>query len=219
MPMIAVINPNADADMTAGMIDALAPLTLLGGPSFSFHTTAAGPSSVASDEDIARAALLVRDQIAADDRSAAFIIACYADPGVGLARQVTRRPVLGVGGAALATAMTLGDRFGVISVSEWSTDFHRRDMAARGVASRCAGDRHLGLSVSGAGSVEALDRVCEVGRQLRDIDGADVLITACAGMSAHVATLQRELGVPVVDPLRAAAAMAIGTVLGRQAVA
>lgn len=219
MQTISIINPNSSTEMTAGMAKALAPLEMPDGPRFAFRTSEKGPSAVASDEDLAHAAPPVRDLIAADDASAAFIIACYGDPGIGLARQITRRPVLGIGGAAMATAMTLGERFGVISISEWSIGFHARDMAARGLSSRCAGDRPLGLGVAQASTDGAIDRICEVARQLRDEDGADVLITACAGMSGHLAAVEREVGLPVVDPLRAAAAMAIGIVRARRTAA
>lgn len=52
---------------------------------------------------------------------------------------------------------------------------------------------------------------------LRDQDGADVLITACAGLSRHMARLEAETGLPVVDPVRAAVAIAIGVLNSRRA--
>jgi Asp/Glu/hydantoin racemase len=58
--------------------------------------------------------------------------------------------------------------------------------------------------------VRTAERLVEVGRELRDEDGADVLIMGCAGMAAHRARLKEELGIPVVEPTQAAVAMAIG---------
>jgi Asp/Glu/hydantoin racemase len=52
----------------------------------------------------------------------------------------------------------------------------------------------------------------EVGQQLRDEDGADVLVMGCAGMARYRAELESGLGIPVVDPTQAAVGMAITAV-------
>lgn len=217
MPLIRVINPNSNAAITARMAEALAPMAQAGGPAIDCITLDDGPVGVASDADIATAAPLLRDHVANDREASAFVIACYSDPGLSLAREVTDRPVLGIGEAAVATALTLGQKFGVISVSDWSVDRHARDMTQRGLAARCAGDRPLRLSVSDTATPEAFSRIREVALNLRDQDGADVLITACAGLSRHMARLEAETGLPVVDPVRAAVAIAIGVLNSRRA--
>jgi len=51
-----------------------------------------------------------------------------------------------------------------------------------------------------------------VGRELRDLDGAEALVMGCAGMARHRKALEDELGIPVIDPTQAAVAMAIGAV-------
>jgi Asp/Glu/hydantoin racemase len=52
----------------------------------------------------------------------------------------------------------------------------------------------------------------EVGKELRDEDGADVIVMGCAGMARHRLPLEAALGIPVVDPTQAAVTMAIGAV-------
>ena len=52
----------------------------------------------------------------------------------------------------------------------------------------------------------------EVGRELVEQDWADVVVMGCAGMARNRRPLQEALGVPVIDPILAAVAMAIGTV-------
>ena len=52
----------------------------------------------------------------------------------------------------------------------------------------------------------------DVGRTLRDTHGADVLVMGCAGMARFRETLERELGIPVVEPTQAAVTMAVGRV-------
>jgi Asp/Glu/hydantoin racemase len=82
---------------------------------------------------------------------------------------------------------------------------------------RLAGERPLDMSVaetaSGAGT---LARMVAVGRELKEKDGADVIVMGCAGMARHRAALEQELGIPVIDPTQAAATMAFGAVLFRE---
>jgi Asp/Glu/hydantoin racemase len=74
--------------------------------------------------------------------------------------------------------------------------------------------------VTELGGAAVIDRVVEVGRQLRDEDGAEVLILGCAGMGHWREKAEQALGIPVVDPTQAAVARAIGLVsLGYRKVA
>ena len=80
------------------------------------------------------------------------------------------------------------------------------------VHERCAGGRPLGLSVANVeGSADTFSRMSAVGQELRDEDGADVIIMGCAGMAKHGAPLEDALGVPVIDPTQVASSIAIGT--------
>ena len=53
----------------------------------------------------------------------------------------------------------------------------------------------------------------KIGTELRDLDGADVLILGCAGMSRYRERLEDRLGIAVVDPSQAAVGMAVSAVL------
>jgi allantoin racemase len=69
------------------------------------------------------------------------------------------------------------------------------------------------MSVAESASGEnTLQRMIEVGRQLKDEDGADALVMGCAGMARHRQPLEDALGIPVIDPTQAAVAMAVATV-------
>jgi Asp/Glu/hydantoin racemase len=50
----------------------------------------------------------------------------------------------------------------------------------------------------------------EVGSELRDRHGADVLVMGCAGMARYRAELEEAVRLPVVEPTQAAVTMAIG---------
>ena len=81
------------------------------------------------------------------------------------------------------------------------------------VLDRFAGERPLNMSVAETASGEGtLDRMIEIGKELRDSDGSDVIVMGCAGMARHRAPLEAALGIPVIDPTQAAVAMALGAV-------
>jgi Asp/Glu/hydantoin racemase len=55
-------------------------------------------------------------------------------------------------------------------------------------------------------------KMIDVGRALRDEDGARAIVMGCAGMARHGRSLEQALGIPVIDPTQAAVTMAPGTV-------
>jgi len=209
---IRIINPNSNAAVTDSMSAALDPLRRNGGPSLYCVTLSDGPFGIESEADSIRVAPLLADWMREDNEADAFVIACYSDPGLHMCREATDRPVFGIAECAVATALTRGGPFGVISILANSVARHRRHLQERLLHPRCAGDRPLGLSVAEVeGGADTFARMKKVGAQLRDEDGAEVIIMGCAGMARHRAPLEASLGIPVIDPTQAAACIAIGT--------
>jgi allantoin racemase len=211
---ILVINPNSIQAVTDGIDAALEPLRVAGGPRIDCATLAEGPPGIQSQRDVEQVTLpLCRLVEREDNRSDAFVIACFSDPGLHAARESTRHPVFGISAAGITTALNLGDRVGVIAILPTSLARHGRYFRAMGIAERIAGERPVGLNVVElADEGRTLDRMIEVGRALRDEDGADVLVMGCAGMARYRAPLEEALDRPVVDPTQAAVGMAIGAV-------
>jgi Asp/Glu/hydantoin racemase len=70
------------------------------------------------------------------------------------------------------------------------------------------------MSVAETASGEkTLQRMVEVGRQLKEEDGAEAVVMGCAGMARHRRPLEDALGIPVIDPTQAAVTMALGAVV------
>lgn len=214
LPLV-VINPNSNAHVTAGIDAALQPLRLAGGPQVHCITLEQGPPAVQSQQDMALVApLLSRLVLERQAQAGAFVVACFSDPALALLREVSQRPVFGIGESAVLEALTRGERFGVIAMQRSALGRHLRTYGAMGVLERFAGERAVDLSMLQLTDREVtLQRMLHVGRELRDQHQADVLIMGCAGMAAYREPLQRELGVPVVEPSQAAAAMALGRIL------
>ncbi|MGI9373212.1 MAG: aspartate/glutamate racemase family protein, partial [Hyphomicrobiales bacterium] len=96
-PTIHVINPNSNRAMTQSFEAELGPLQRSGGPAFLCSTLEKGPFEIANDADIEAAAPLVAEAVACEVNASAFVIACYSDPGLSLARKQTSVPVFGIG--------------------------------------------------------------------------------------------------------------------------
>jgi Asp/Glu/hydantoin racemase len=156
---------------------------------------------------------LLAQAAALESGASAFVIACFSDPGLAALREQSARPVLGIAESAVLTAMTMGQRFGIISILSRSIPRHMRFLGAMGVMDRLAADLPLELGVAAlADRGRTWDRLVSVGRSLRDQHGAEVVILGCAGMAHYRADLAAELGRPVIDPSQAATAMAIGRI-------
>ncbi|MGJ8586988.1 MAG: aspartate/glutamate racemase family protein [Yoonia sp.] len=209
---LIVINPNSSQTVTDGIKRALDPLRQFGTP-IRCLTLADGPPGIENQRqaDLTIAPMLAL--AAAQTDAAGYVIACFGDPGLHALRDQTALPVAGIQEAAVMTALTLGQRFGVIAILPASIPRHLRAFGAMGVLDRLAGDRALGLSVADlADPDKSLDAMIATGKRLRDEDGANVLIMGCAGMAHYRATLEHETGLPVVDPCQAAAAMVLGQI-------
>jgi allantoin racemase len=211
---ILVINPNSTVSVTHAIDDAMAALRIPGGPEIICLTLDEGPPGVESQIDadgvIQPLCRVIREQ---ELDTSAFVIACFSDPGLFSAREVTGKPVLGIAECGILTALTLGHRFGVISILAGSVPRHLRYIGAMGLGQRLAGDLPVGLGVTAlADARTALTRMIEVGRRLRDDCGADVLVMGCAGMARYRDDLEEAVRIPVVEPTQAAVTMAIGRV-------
>ena len=211
---IVVINPNSTEAVTAAIDVAMAPLRLDGGPGIVCQTLHDGPPGIESQHDSDSVIEPLCRSIAAQDNAAsAFVIACFSDPGLHSAREATVRPVLGIAECGILTALTLGHRFGVISILAKSVPRHLRYIGAMGVQDRLAADLPIGLGVVELADARAtMSRMKDVGTRLRDAHGADVLVMGCAGMARYRDELEDVVRLPVVEPTQAAVTMALGRV-------
>jgi Asp/Glu/hydantoin racemase len=214
MSRILVINPNSTEAVTRGIDEACAPLRMAGGPGIEVVTLAEGPPGIETQQHVDGVVSPLLHLINKTENDyAAFVIACYSDPGLHSLREATKRPVLGISECGILTALTLGQKFGVIAILQKSIARHLRYMGALGVMDRLAGELPIGLPVVElSDEKKTFGRMVDVGKRLRGEHGADVIVMGCAGMARYRKPLQDAVGVPVVEPTQAAVAMAIGRV-------
>jgi allantoin racemase len=215
-PRILVINPNSNEMVTEGLRQALVPLAFAEGPEIICESLPEGPAGIETQEHVESVTLPLRRRVEAANDIDAFVIACYSDPGLHVAREGTASPVFGIAECGVLTALTRADRFGVIAIKSRSIPRHIRYLRQMGLMDRLAGERPLEMSVAESASGEGtLQRMIAIGTELRDLDGAGAIVMGCAGMARHRRPLEDALGIPVIDPTQAAVAMAIGTLMVR----
>lgn len=178
-----------------------------------------GPESIECYYDEYLAIPGILEQIVLDTSSDAFILACWGDPGIEAAREITTRPVVGIAEASLYLANMLAAKWSVITTTHRVRHMVEKTVEKTGLSSRCASVRTTDLAVldterDRAGTTEAL---IKVGRRAIAEDGAEALCLGCAGMSGLDLQIEAALGVPVVDAVTAAVKLAESlVVLGKR---
>ena len=213
-PQILVINPNSNQDVTKGMAKELQSFNFSDGPEIICEDLPQGPFGIETQADVELVKLPLRNIVSERKDINAFVIACYSDPGLQLCREATGRPVFGIQECGVLTAMAQGDRFGVIALQESSIRRHLLYLRQMGVTGRFAKERAANLSVEEcATGIKTFEKLCTVSHLLRDEDKADTIILGCAGMASHRSRLESKIGIPVIDPVKAAVSMAMHTVI------
>ncbi len=215
MHPVIVINPNSTEAVTREMDKAIEPLRMPGGPPIDCITLQEGPPGIETNDQVKAVVNPLCSLVLSKHHNAsAFVIACYSDPGLNEIRKVSLKPVFGIAESAMATALTLGERFGIISILDTSIARHIDAVRVAGLESRFAGDIAIGVGVTGliGNETDVQERILNAGQRLREEHGANVLILGCAGMARFKLPLAKEISLPVVEPTQAAVTLAIGAI-------
>jgi allantoin racemase len=144
--------------------------------------------------------------IAAAEREGfdAVAIGCFYDTGLRPAREIAERlAVAAPCESCLHVAATLGNTFSILGVTRKTIPEMHDNVARYGFRDRLASFRVLGMGVDDLHVDPELtcSRLLADGRAAIEEDRAEVLVLGCTIQYGLHATLQRELGVPVVDPV------------------
>jgi allantoin racemase len=166
-----------------------------------------GTHSVESHVDEAYNAPYILEQVVKANKEGydVIVIDCACDPILDAAREVSKIPVVAPRNAALHFALTLGTRFGIITVQG---DSLKRCMESgvrrEGLESFCAGVRYLKMPVLDiAKHPEIAQReLLNACKKLQEDDGANVIVLGCTALSHEIdlKPIMTKLGMPVIDP-------------------
>jgi len=161
-----------------------------------------GPESVETtyDEYVYAPGILEKVKEAERRRFDAAIIGCFGDPALHAAREIVNMPVVGTGQASMLLAMSLGDRFSIITLLSSSIPW--RNARIYGVDSKLASVRTIKIPVLEVYKDEEKTKrlFMKEAQSAINIDDADVIVPGCGHFSIWAKELEEKLGVPVIDP-------------------
>ena len=166
-----------------------------------------GPDSMESAYDEAIAAPYILQQVVSAETEGcdAVVIDCAADPALRAAREISELPVVSAGEASYHAAMMVAGKFSVITVlpttaNEISDHLRMYEFSSRVASVRSANVPVLALE----DEQEAEEHLYAAARKAIDEDGAQAIVLGCTGMMAMRDSLEKRLGVPVIEPYLAA---------------
>jgi allantoin racemase len=203
---LKVINPNTSTHMTKE-IEITARNVARKGTEIIAVQPKMGPASIESnyDEALSLPGVLEEVKTAGDDVDA-FVIACFGDPGLQAAREITCCPVVGIAEASLYLASMLAPRFSVLTALSRDKTNIETLIRNYGMDFRLASIRATPLSVLDFNRepLRGMEMLRQEGIKAVKEDGAEAIVLGCAGMTDFAAQLEKELEVPVIDGVAAA---------------
>lgn len=157
-------------------------------------------------------ALIVGDTVkvtryAAEEGFDAVVIGCFYDPALEDAREISGEAVVVAPcQASIQVAANLANNFSVIIGQEkWRTQMMGR-INHYGYGSRLASMRSIDIPVHDLQKDCSFtaSRIIEAGRKAMEEDKAESLILGCTCTFGLYEEVQKELGIPVIDPIVAA---------------
>jgi allantoin racemase len=207
-----VINPNVVLPMTKDIEDAA---KTVAGPNTNVFAVSPviGPTAIECHMEFIFAAAGVIDTIAKAEKTGeadAYIIACSCDPGLEAAREITYKPVVGIGEAAITFAKMLGSRFSIVTVLECTRKINEQRVRFFGVENICCSIRasHVGVLEFRDNPKHGIQALFDKSKLAVEQDGAECIVLGCAGFSSIAKEFSEKLGVPVLDGVTLAVKLA-----------
>lgn len=208
---LLVINPNTTPAMTDAIGDAARAVARPGTQVIAVQPSF-GPVSIECHYDEAFGAAGVAEQVrlAQAWQPDAVVVACFGDPGLDAARELSRGPVIGIAEAAFHMAAMVATRFSVVTTLKRTCVMAERLLQRYGFGHQCGGVHGTDIPVLDLEhcSADTLSAIEAAARDALARDGSGAVVLGCAGMAPLCAQLSQRLGVPVIDGVAAAVKLA-----------
>jgi len=203
---ILLVNPNTSVELTDIMAEVA---RAAAGPGVAVEAITAprGVPYIATRAEALIGGAVALEMLAerAGDFDAA-VLAAFGDPGLGGAREMMERPVVGLAEASLLTACMLGGKFSIVSFSPTLGPWFLECVEGHKLSGRLASIRLLDSPFSGVGAIreEKEELLVALARRAVDEDGADVIVLAGAPLAGLAARVRDRIEAPVVEGVAAA---------------
>ncbi|SEG51065.1 aspartate/glutamate racemase family protein [Marinobacterium lutimaris] len=208
---IRVINPNTTASMT-DKIGVAARAVAMPGTEIIATNPASGPVSIECHFDEVVSAVGVADEVLKGEQEGtdAYIIACFGDPGLLAARELTRAPVIGIAEAAFHLATMISTRFSIVTTLARTGIIAEHLLQSYGFSHHCRRVRAAEIPVLDLeeNGNAALDRIIEECLRAKAEDEIGAIVLGCGGMADLTEQISHAVGLPVVEGVTAAVKLA-----------
>jgi allantoin racemase len=204
MTKILVINPNTNPKNTKVIADAIKPFTPEG-TQVVVVSPDKGPVGLESYYHNYLASVNVHERIVEAEKEGydGVIIACYGDPGIEGAKELVDIPVVGITEASYALARMLATKFLVVVSAATAVPRQIRYIKSLGIPDYQYDVRPIGLTVLGVMSdrMSAKDLIANNCDLALKETGAELIVMGCSGFSGLRSDLEKQLKVPIIDPV------------------
>ncbi|MBB3039497.1 aspartate/glutamate racemase family protein [Hoyosella altamirensis] len=211
---ILVVNVNTTDAMTS-LIGARAASAAAKGTEIVPLTPFFGAESVEGNFESYLAAVAVMDRVVAyrekcGDDFHAVILAGFGEHGREGLQELLDVPVLDITEAAAHVACLVGRTYSVITTLDRTVPLIEGRLLLAGLHTQCASVRASGLSVLELDKSPdlAIDSIVTQATHAVELDGAEVIILGCGGMTGLDEAVREATSVPVVDGVAAAVKLA-----------
>lgn len=204
---ILIINPNSDSKMTAAIQES-AEAFAAGAYEVETVSTPGAPQFIETHGDVVRCGPgmmeIMQEREGAYD---AFVVACHSDVNVEAVREMTSKPVVGIGEASMKLASFLGRTFSVVTTHRHSVPGKLEQIRKAHLQDQLASIRAPDSGEEGSADTALF---LELSRRAKEEDDAEVVVLGCAGLAGMDRAIQGALGIPVLDGVPCALILATG---------
>jgi allantoin racemase len=207
---LLLVNPNRTQAVTDAVL-AAARAAASPGTELLAVTSGFGPLVIASRGENALAQHGVLELVAQHASGCdAVVLGVSLDTALWACRELLDVPVVGMTEAGLLLGATLATRIGVLTYGARMAPLYRELVDGHGLGSRLAGIEGLAVTPQQTfESPQAVQAAVLAGAQrLVERDGAEAVLLAGAAMASMAGVLQPRIGVPLLDGVACAVAMA-----------
>lgn len=205
---ILIINPNSDIEMT-NIIQKSAESYAKGRFDVVCKSIKEAPKFIETYEDQIKTAKGMIDLVRKHENEYdAFINACHCDPNIEVLKEITTKPVIGIGEASMKIASMLGHKFSVVSTEKHSIPNKEAVIRKYNLEDALASVR----APETEDNRSTKEKYLEAAKLAIEEDMAEVIVLGCGGMAGLDKEMEKELGVPVLDGVICALILAEGFV-------
>lgn len=204
---IQIINPNTCVEMTASIAEAACRVAAADTEIIA-QSPKNGVPSIEGHYDEAMSAIEVLELIQQGKAQQVdgHIIACFGDPALHAARELAQAPVIGIAEAAFHMATLVATKFSIVTTLARTKIIAEHLLQQYGFERKCAQIRCIDLPVLALEHDKqiAYEKLLASCQQAKMHDGIGAIVLGCGGMAEMADQVSLELGIPIIDGVRAA---------------